>query len=79
MPFDKQETVTHIVPEKFRDDVENLKTYVGECNFKEGLRINVSLNEMLGIVPRKRRRVDAYDSVVAYLKDEYNINTSVIF
>ena len=71
---DKGITLTHIVPEKFREDVRALAGYIGESDFKSGLSIEVSLNELLGVVPRKRRRTDAYDALVKYLKDEQNIS-----
>lgn len=72
-PDNKQIMSTHIVPEKFREDVKALADYIGETGFKSGLCIEVSLTELLGVVPRKRRRTDAYDALVKYLKDEQNI------
>lgn len=77
MSDDKQITITHIVPEKFREDVSALTNYVGEAGFKSGLSIEVSLNELLGIVPRQRKRTDAYDTLVKYLKDELNITLTI--
>lgn len=41
-PFDKQKSTTHIVPEKFREDVAALTKYVGEARFKSGLTIEVT-------------------------------------
>lgn len=76
-PDDKQLTITHIVPERFREDVSALTNYVGEASFKSGLRIEVSLNELLGIVPRQRKRTDAYDTLVKYLNDELNITLTI--
>jgi len=73
MPDEKKKIIAHIVPEKFRDDVDALIAYVGEECFKSGLRIDVSLGELLRVIPRKRRRRDAYDALVKYLKDERNI------
>ena len=55
-PLDKQKTTTHIVPEKFREDVAALTKYIGEQRFQKGLNIEVSLAEMLNIAPRTRRR-----------------------
>lgn len=76
-PDDKQITITHIVPEKFRVDVKALTNYVGEVGFKSGLSIEVSLNELLSVVPRQRKRTDAYDTLVKYLKDELNITLTI--
>lgn len=76
-PFDKQITTTHIVPEKYRDDIEALTGYIGAERFKSGLTIEVTLAELLDVVPRKRRRTDAYDALVKYLKDERDITLTI--
>ncbi|MBO5062079.1 MAG: hypothetical protein J6C31_05610 [Prevotella sp.] len=76
-PLDKQKSTTHIVPEKFREDVAALTKYVGEARFKSGLTIEVTLAELLGIVPRNRRRADAYSPLVKYLKDECDITLTI--
>lgn len=76
-PFDKQKTTTHIVPEKYREDVAALTSYIGEERFISGLSIEVSLSELLGVVPRNRKRTDAYSSLVKYLKDECDITLTI--
>lgn len=76
-PLDKQKSTTHIVPEKFREDVAALTKYVGEARFKSGLTIEVTLAELLNVVPRNRRRTDAYSSLVKYLKDECEITLTI--
>lgn len=77
VPFDKQITTTHIVPEKFRDDIAALTDYIGAEQFKSGLSIDVTLAELLGVVPRNRRRTDAYDSLAKYLKSELDITLTI--
>lgn len=76
-PLDKQMSTTHIVPEKFREDVAALTKYVGEARFKSGLTIEVTLAELLAVVPRNRRRTDAYDSLAKYLKSELDITLTI--
>lgn len=77
-PFETQKTTTtHIVPEKFREDVKALTAYIGEAKFKSGLNIEVSLSEILDIAPRTRRRKDAYDSLAKYLKSELDITLTI--
>lgn len=74
-PFDKPNSSKQIiVPDKFKQDVKALTEYVGEANFKSGLCIEVTLSELLDIVPRQRRRRDAYTTLVKYLSGEWNIN-----
>ena len=72
-PLDKQKVTTHIVPEKFRDDVTALIAYIGAERFKNGLSIEVSLAELLDVVPRSRKRTDAYGALIKYLKEERDI------
>ena len=61
-----------ITPEKFKD-VEVLAGYIGEEHFISGLSIEVTLSELLAVIPRKRRRCEAYNSLVKYLREERNI------
>lgn len=76
-PLDKQITTTHIVPEKFRDDIAALREYIGAEKFKSGLTIEVTLAELLGVVPRNRRRTDAYAALFKYLRDECQITLTI--
>ncbi len=63
------------IPKKFEDDVFNLKIRVGEENFYQGLTIEASLAEMIEICPHgNRKRKETYDSLVAFLKDQLDIN-----
>ena len=62
-----------ITPERFKDDVEALAGYIGEEHFISGLSIEVTLGELLAVIPRKRRRCEAYNSLVKYLSEERNI------
>lgn len=76
-PLDKQKSTTHTVPEKFRDDVDALSAYIGEVRFKKGLTIEVTLTELLGVVPRNRKRTDAYAALIKYLKEEHDITLKI--
>ena len=60
-----------IIPEKFREDIERLTEYGVE--FRSGLCIEIELSELLEILPRERRRKDAYDKLVKFLADEMDI------
>lgn len=62
-----------ITPEKFKNDVEALVNYIGEEHFISGLSIEVTLGELLAVIPRKRRRCEAYNALVNYLSEERNI------
>ena len=64
-----------IIPEKFKDDIERLTKYGVEL--KSGLCIEIELSELLEILPRERRRKDAYDKLVKFLADEMNIQLTI--
>ena len=63
---------TVIVPEKFKADVEALERYIGH-NLETDLCIKVDLAELLTVIPRERKRADAYNTLVQFLKNEYGI------
>lgn len=67
------DTIITIVPSEFREDVDNLKKYVGENNWKAGLEISLYLSELLLICPHKRRRSDSFKKLIVYLEDELRI------
>lgn len=64
---------TVIVPDKFRKDIEALENYTGR-KLESGLCIRVDLSELLTVIPRERKRTDAYNTLVQYLKDEFGID-----
>lgn len=64
---------TVIVPDKFRKDLEALEDYMGR-KLESGLCIKVDLSELLTVIPRERKRTDAYNTLVQYLRDEFGID-----
>ena len=68
----EKENTTVIIPEKFKDDVEQLESYCG-VELKSGFCIEIELSELLEILPRERRRKDSYDKLVKFLEAEMNI------
>ena len=65
-----------IIPEKFKEDIKRLQNYCG-VELKSGLSIEIELSELLEILPRERRRKDAYDKLVKFLADEMNIKLTI--
>ena len=65
-----------IIPERFKDDIERLENYCG-VELRSGLCIEIELSELLEILPRERRRKDAYDKLVKFLADEMNIKLTI--
>ena len=64
---------TVIVPDKFKADVEALENYIGR-NLENGLCIKVDLAELLTVIPRERKRADAYNTLRRFLKNEFGID-----
>ena len=64
-----------IIPEKFKDDIERLTEYGVEL--RTGLCIEIELGELLEVLPRERRRKDAYDKLVKFLADEMNVQLTI--
>lgn len=64
---------TVIVPGKFKEDIEALENYIGR-KLESGLCIKVDLSELLTVIPRDRKRTDAYNTLVKFLKDEFGID-----
>lgn len=65
-----------IIPEKFKDDIQKLQNYCG-VELKSGLCIEIELSELLEILPRERRRKDAYDKLVKFLAEEINVQLTI--
>ena len=61
----EEKACTVIIPEKFKEDIKRLQNYCG-VELKSGLSIEIELSELLGILPRERRRKDAYDKLVSF-------------
>ena len=64
---------TVIVPEKFKADVEALEKYIGH-SLETGLCIKVDLAELLTVIPRERKRADAYNTLRRFLKNEFGVD-----
>ena len=64
-----------IIPEKFRENIERLTEYGVEL--RSGLCIEIELGELLEVLPRERRRKDAYDKLVKFLANEMNIQLTI--
>lgn len=57
---------------RYASDIEALKARYGD-RFRTGLCIETTLQEILGICPRERKRCDAYKGLVGYLKRNHGM------
>ena len=62
--------------EKYEQDITALKEKFGN-SFITGLCVRITLKEALGMMPRNRKRVDAYDGLTKYLQEEYGITLTI--
>lgn len=62
--------------EKYEQDITALKEKFGN-SFITGLCIKITLKEALDMMPRNRKRVDAYDGLTRYLQNEFGITLTI--
>ena len=74
---EKPQQIKVIIPDQFKDDVKKKKNHVGDENWLPGLVIELSLQELLTICPRNRKRSDAYAKLIAYMNDELKITLKI--
>lgn len=63
--------------EKYRKDIAALEERYGKLSTQTGLSINLTLKEATLMMPRNRKRIDAYAGLVSYLKREYGIALTI--
>ena len=64
--------VVEVKKDSITADIERLEDALG-CPLESGQEINITLQELLRIVPRKRARKDAYKHFQRLLKDEKGV------
>lgn len=69
-PSQEQNKVEKVVRGKFLRDLEALRD--NGYSLSPGSQIEITLQDILRICPRDRKRVDAYNSLVKYLNDEFD-------
>lgn len=62
---------------KYQKDIAALEERYGKLSTQTGLSINLTLKEALALMPRNRKRIDAYAGLVSYLKREYGITLTI--
>ena len=73
-PDDSNKSATESIAEKSQDDIleeEILLLSKTHGPLKDGVMIEMSLQEALKLFPRKRKRVDAYGKLIKRVHDEY--------
>lgn len=67
-------SITSVVfSEKYDEDITALCSYAGLSALPKGMTINITLQEILKICPRKRHRIDSYSTLVRYLREQLGV------
>ena len=69
----EEKTAEMKIPKKYKEDIESLKRIYQE-DFKTGFCISLTLQEALRVIPRERKRIDAYQGLVSFLRKKMKIN-----
>ena len=74
-------TMPHVIDEKdsktkFESDIAALKLLYRD-RFSTGFCIETSLQDILRVCPRQRKRADAYTGLISYLKKQYGITLTI--
>ncbi len=72
----KESTTETPIPRKFRDNIAKLQELYGD-KFKNGLTISYTLQEVLQLLPRERKRVDSYTALTKYLHETRGITLTI--
>lgn len=63
--------------EKYQKDIAALEKKYDKLSSQTGLSINLTLKEALALMPRGRKRIDAYSGLISHLKREYDITLTI--
>lgn len=69
-----QPVIKTIIPKQYEDEIKALCAYAGVDNLSGGMIIRMTLQEILGIIPKKRPRIESYKMLTQFLKDEMNVD-----
>lgn len=62
-----------IIPKEFEGDVKALCDYAGINVLNRGMTIRMTLQEILSIIPKTRRRIESYKTIIKFLNEEMGV------
>ena len=62
-----------VIPKEFEGEVKALCDYAGITELKRGMIIKMTLQEILTIIPKNRRRIESYKQLIGFLNDEMGV------
>lgn len=69
-----QQVIASVIPKEYEADVNALCAYAGVDKLMDGMTIKMTLQEILGIIPKKRARIDSYRMLTQFLKETLNVD-----
>lgn len=67
------QVIKTIIPERFQSDIKALCDYADVVELTRGMEIKMTLQEILAIIPKNRRRIESYQSLIGFLADEMGV------
>lgn len=68
-----QQVIKTVIPKLYEDDIKALCDYAGVDSLTGGMTIRMTLQEILGIIPKKRARIESYRMLTQFLKETMNV------
>lgn len=72
-----QQVIKTVIPKQYEDEIKALCTYAGVDNLVVGMTIKMTLQEILSIIPKKRARIESYNTLMKFLKDELDVDLTL--
>ena len=72
-----QQVIKTVIPKQYEDEIKALCTYAGVDNLVGGMTIKMTLQEILSIIPKKRARIESYNTLMKFLKDELDVDLTL--
>lgn len=66
-------TCKSVIAPKYDADVKAILDHAGLIALTYGMKLTVTLQELLTIAPRTRKRIDSYASLVRYLREQHGV------
>lgn len=70
---ENHQVIKNIIPKEFEGEVKALCDYAGMSELTRGMAIRMTLQEILAIIPRTRRRIESYKQLIKFLNDELGV------
>lgn len=70
---ENHQQIKTIIPAWFQSEVKALCDYAGMTELTRGMEIRMTLQEILTVIPKTRRRIESYQPLVSFLSDEMGV------